>query len=110
MNMQTQDDKSQGTAIESMSTAFSAWMRNANRLQCEAIRFVADRFAKDVEMTQQFAKCKKPEEILDLQAKLVNAMMSDYMNESAKFLTLFSDIAKEGFEEIARNASTKPTR
>src|SRR5512141_274796 len=92
-------------SLDAMSHAFSGWLKNANRLQAEALRFLNDRFNKDVEMMSQFAHCKKPEEFFSLQAKLASNLVSDYTDESSRILALLSDVAKDGAAEFSKAAA-----
>jgi len=78
-------------SFDTMSRAFSSWLRDANRFQSEAIRFMNERFIKDIDMMSQFATCKKPEELLALQAKLANDLVSDFVAEGTKLLELLGD-------------------
>jgi Phasin protein len=94
--------------FDTMSSAYSGWLRNATKVQAEAIRFINDRFTKDIEMMSQFAQCKKPEDIAALQAKLVSSLVADYTAESTKIIALFSDVAKEGLEGLTKTAANKP--
>ena len=56
-------------SFEWMSNAFSEWLGNANRMQAEVIRFMGDRYSKDVKMMTRFAECRKPEDFLKLQSE-----------------------------------------
>ena len=94
-------------SFDAMSGAFSSWLKNSNRLQAEAIRFLNDRFNKDVEMMSQFASCTKPEELFSLQAKLASTLVSDYTAEGARILALFSDVAKDGAAEFSKAAGKR---
>ena len=91
-------------SFESMSNAFSDWVQNANRVQTEMIRFIGDRFSKDLNLLSRLASCKQPEEFLRLQAEAMSEIASDYMQESAKLLALFGDASRSGAEDIARAA------
>jgi len=86
-------------SFDAMSSAFSGWMRHANRFQSEAIGFINDRFIKDIDMMSRFAMCKKPEELFALQAKLANDLVADYVAEGTKLLELLGEVAKEKTEE-----------
>jgi hypothetical protein len=94
-------------SFDAMSRAFSGWLGNANRIQSEAIRFLNDRFNKDIEMMSQFANCKKPEEFFNLQAKIANNLVADYTAESTRLLALLSDATKEGLEKFSEVAAAK---
>lgn len=94
-------------SFDAMSGAFSTWLRDANRFQAEAIRFLNDRFNKDVQMMSQFATCKKPEEIFELQTKLMSSLVSDYMAEGTKILELFGDVVKAEVEDFSKTLNAK---
>ena len=64
-------------SFEWMSNAFSEWLGNANRMQAEVIRFMGDRYSKDVKMMTRFAECRKPEDFLKLQSELAAELAAD---------------------------------
>lgn len=100
-----------GTSRESLDTvskAFSEWMNNANRMQAELIRFVGERFSKDVDLVSRFASCKQPDEFVRLQAEALTELASDYMQEGAKIFGLFSEASRETLGEFAKSARAKP--
>ena len=94
-------------SLDAMSQAFSGWVKNANRLQAEALRFLNDRFNTDVEMMSQVAHCKKPAEFFSLQAKLASTLVSDYTKESSRIIALLGDVAKDGAAEFSKVAAGK---
>lgn len=94
-------------SFDAMAGTFSEWLRGANRFQAEAIRFLNQRFQKDIEMMSQFATCKKPEQIFELQARLASTMVSDYMAEGTRLLELFGDAAKGEVEEFSKAFGVK---
>lgn len=94
-------------SFEWMSNAYSEWLHNTNRVQAEMIRFIGDRFSKDVKMMSRFAECRKPEDFLKLQGEIVAEMAADYQQEGTKILALFGDASKEAWGEFTRAADTK---
>jgi len=90
-------------AFEALTSGFSSWLRNMTRLQAETSRFLSERFAKDVEMMTQLAQCKRPEDVMAVQGKLMSGLLSDYSQESARFFALLNDIIKEGAQDFAKN-------
>jgi Phasin protein len=99
-----------GTAkesLESMSKAYSEWLHNANRVQAEVIRFVGERFSKDVDLISRFSACKQPDEFMRLQAEALSELTSDYMQEGARIFGLFSEVSRETLGDIAKAASSK---
>ena len=91
-------------SFESMSNAFSDWVQNANRVQTEMIRFIGDRFSKDMGLISRLASCKQPDEFLRLQAEAMSEIATDYMQEGAKLLALFGEASRNGAAEAARAA------
>lgn len=88
--------------FDSVSHAYSEWLQNANRVQTEMIRFIGDRFSKDMNLITRFAGCKQPDEFLRLQAEAVSELASDYMQEGARILALFGEASKTGIGESTR--------
>jgi hypothetical protein len=82
-------------SFDSMSRAFSGWLSNANRMQAETIRFVNDRFNKDLQVLSRFGNCRKPEDFIALQSEVMTELVSDYMAEGARFFALLGDAQKE---------------
>ncbi len=91
-------------SFESMSNAYSDWLQNANRVQTEMIRFIGDRFSKDLSLISRLASCKQPDEFLRLQAEAVSEIATDYMQEGAKLLAMFGEASRSGAEEVVRAA------
>ena len=81
-------------SFTTMSHAFSNWLRNANRMQTETIRFMSERFNKDMLAFSRFGECKKPEEFAQVHSELVTQMVNDYMEEGTKLVALFGDLAQ----------------
>lgn len=95
-------------SLETMSGAFSTWLHDAGRMQAEAIRFLSDRFNKDVQLIAEFSQCKRPEDVIAVQTRLVNDLVSDYMSESKTMFSLLGEASKHGLE-IAQRAVPKTT-
>ena len=55
-----------------MSSAFSEWLHNTNRVQAEVIRFMGERFSKDVKMVSRFAECRNPEDFMKMQNQVLS--------------------------------------
>lgn len=78
-------------SLDTMSNAFSAWLRNANRAQAEAIRFLSDRFNKDLEMMLELAGCRNRKDIFGLRANFASDLVADYIAEGTRVFALHSD-------------------
>ncbi|HZP67417.1 MAG TPA: phasin family protein [Rudaea sp.] len=94
------------SAIEAMSKTYMSWFKNANRVQAEAIRFLSDRFAKDLALASRFGACRKPEDFVAVQSEVATELVKDYMEESAKFVALFGD----AFKDLQANAAGAPKK
>jgi hypothetical protein len=94
-------------SFEALSEVFSESVRNGNRIQAELLRFVGDRFSKDVALISRLAACKEPTAFLNLQSELVTGLTNDYLQEGAKIFALASEVAKENFGKFAK-AATPP--
>ena len=82
-------------SLDTMTKAYANWLKNANRLQAEALRFVSDRFNKDLQLLSRFGSCKRPEDFLGMQSEAMTQMANDYMTEGAKWVALFGEAAKD---------------
>lgn len=87
--------------FENATGALYGWMRYAGCVQNEAIGFVQARFRRDVEALERFARCRRPEEYVDAQAKFIADLYSDYAKESVKIAGLLTDAAQRAREEFA---------
>lgn len=94
-------------SFEWMSKGFSEWLSNANRMQAELIRFMGDRYSKDVKMMARFAECRKPEDFLKLQTEIAAELTADYQQEGARLLALFGDASKQAWQEFTKAGDTK---
>jgi len=94
------------------SVAFSDWFGHYGRMQQEAIHFMRDRLLKDFEALSQFALCKKPEELLQLQAKFVSEMFSDYVAAGGKAIASLGGALPNATSKTRAPiaASNKPAR
>ena len=81
-------------SLDTVSSAFSTWMHNANRLQAESIRFMNDRFTKDLQNLTRISTCRSPEEFVSVQSELYTQLVSDYMEQGARLMSLFGDIGR----------------
>lgn len=82
-------------SAESVSKAYMAWLRNASRVQTEAMRFINERIAKDMEVPGKLACCKNPVEVLDTQMKFASSLLSDYMDEGRRLADMTGEMAKD---------------
>jgi len=94
-------------SFDSMTHAYSDWLQNANRVQAEMIRFVGERFSKDVAMMSRFAECRKPEDYLKLQGVLLTELAADYQQEGTRILELFGDASRQAWGGFVRATETK---
>jgi len=94
-------------SFEWMSTAFSEWLGNANRMQAEMIRFMGDRYAKDMKMITRFAGCRKPEDFVKLQSEVAAELAADYQEQGARILALFGDASKQAWQDFTKTGETK---
>jgi Phasin protein len=94
-------------SFESVSKAYSDWLHNANRVQAEMIRFVGERFSKDLNLVSRFAACKQPDEFLRLQGEVMTELASDYMQEGARIFSLFGDASKQSLQSFTKAAGSK---
>ena len=81
-------------SIEAMTNAYRALLSQANRMQDETMRFVKERFTKDVEAVAQLARCTNPIEAFVVQAEFVQKMAADYLEESQTLVDFTGEITK----------------
>jgi hypothetical protein len=82
-------------SIEAVTNTYRAWLSQANKMQEETMRFVQDRFTKELEAAAQLARCTNPMDALALQAQVAQKRATDYFEEGQKLVELSSEIAKE---------------
>lgn len=78
-------------SFQTVSDAYANWFKSANRLQVEAIRFVSDRLNKDLDLFARFSSCKKPEDVVSLQAEAATELVNDYLAEGARWIALLGN-------------------
>ena len=81
--------------------SYGAWLDSVTKVQAEALRFTLDRMRKSMEMPARLAECKAPTELLEVQADFASTMVSDYVSESEKLLSL----SLEGLRNSAGEAN-----
>lgn len=94
-------------SFEAMSRAYSEWLRNANRVQAELIRFVGDRFNKDVSLIARFANCRQADEFVKLQSEAMTELANDYLQQGARIFALFNESSKAAVEEFSKSPGGK---
>lgn len=82
-------------SIEAIAETYKAWLSQANRLQDETMRFVQERFAKELEAAAQLARCTNPAEAFAVQAEFAQTMAADYFAEGQKMVELTGEMAKQ---------------
>ena len=82
-------------SIEAVTNTYRAWVNQANRMQGETMRFVQERFTKELEAAAQLARCKNPIEAFAVQADFAQRMAADYLEESQKLVELTGEIVRE---------------
>jgi len=91
-------------SLTAMSGAYAAWLQDAGKVQAETVRFLNERFEKDMDLLTQFAHCRRPEEIAALQSKAFAALVSDYARESQTLFGLLGSLSTHGIERIQKLA------
>jgi site-specific recombinase len=91
-------------SLTAMSGALTAWMRDTGKVHAEAVRFLNERFEKDMELLTRFAQCRKPEDIATLQSKALAALVSDYVQESQTMFGLLGALSSHGMEQAQKMA------
>lgn len=86
--------------------SYNVWLDSAAKVQAESLRFVLDRVRKDLEMPARLAECKSPVDMFELQAKFASTMVSDYLTETGKLLSL----TMQGVRESAHEAEQETRR
>lgn len=77
------------------------WLRCAGRVQNEVLNFAQERFRRDVDAMECFARCRKPEEYVDAQAKFLAETYSDYAKENLKITGMLGEAAQWTRENFA---------
>jgi hypothetical protein len=63
-------------------------------MQEETMRFVQERFTKELEAITQMARCTNPMDAFALQAEFAEERAKDYVEEGQRLADLTSEIAK----------------
>jgi hypothetical protein len=82
-------------SIQAMTDIYTAWLSQASRVQEETMRFVQERFSKELDAATQIARCTNPLEAFALQAELAQKRAEDYVEEGQRLASLTGEIAKE---------------
>ena len=86
--------------------SYNVWLDSAAKVQAESLRFILDRVRKDMEIPARLAECKSPVDVLEVQASFASTMVSDYLNETGKLLSL----TMQGVRESASEAEQRTRR
>jgi peroxiredoxin family protein len=78
-------------SLKTMSDAFAAWARKANRAQAEAIRFLSDQFNKDIEMMLELSACKNRKDVFGLRPDFASSLVDEYIAEGTRLFALHNE-------------------
>ena len=92
-------------SFEAMNDAYATWIKNANTLQAEAIRFMGERFNKDLQLLSRFGACKKPEEFLGVQSDAAAELVNDYLEEGKRWIALLSSTSADAVKSAAQTSA-----
>jgi len=87
-------------SLNLFTDGFSRYMKNANATGSELVRFVNERFNKDLQIASRFAECKQPQDFFKLQSELITTLIGDYAQEASKLFGMLTATS----EEIARTS------
>jgi len=88
-------------SLEATTRMYTSLLGNAVRVQTEMLRFLSTRFAKDALMLEQFATCRGPSDVAQLQMKLGTDAITDYFAETQRLIGLFEQAAGEPFAKAS---------
>ncbi len=91
-------------SLTAMSGAYASWLQDAGKVQAETVRFLNERFEKDMDLLTQFAHCRRPEEIAALQSKAFATLVSDYAHESQTLFGLLGTLSTRSIEQVQKLA------
>lgn len=69
-----------GQSLNFVSDAYWRWLKNANATSAELLRFVKERFNKDMQLMSRCIACEKPEDFLALRSEASDASDQWRMN------------------------------
>jgi hypothetical protein len=78
------------------SDGMTAWLD----IMTESARFVADRFRQDLETQQAILGCRKPEDLLRLQAEFYQKAIEQYTSEATRVAQLMSKATKQTIDDV----------
>jgi hypothetical protein len=90
------------------SGQLGGWMSCIGRLQNEILSFAQARFRSDVSAMERFARCRKPEEIVEAQATFLAQIYSDYAKENLKIAGMLAETAQWTREKAAEAGVRSP--
>lgn len=88
-------------SVDAATRMYTSLFGNVVRAQTEMFRFMSTRFAKDALMLEQFAACKGPADVAQLQVKLGSDAISDYFAETQRVIGLFETAAGENLAQAS---------
>jgi len=90
----------QATSMDALTQAYALWIGNAARIHAEFLRFLSERFQKDAQTLAEFAACRNPAEVMQLQFELASSIPADYFVESQKLLALLDRAATQNGQQV----------
>jgi hypothetical protein len=87
-----------GDSLNLFTDTFSRCMKNANATGSELVRFMNDRFKKDLQIASRFAECRQPQDFFALQSELITTLIGDYAQETSRLVGMLTATS----DDIAR--------
>lgn len=87
-------------AFEPLGALSQGYFRALTQMNSETSQFVAKRLEEDLRLATQFAQCKTPFDVFQVQASFVNRMIDDYTAQANKVLAMAADAAGETAETV----------
>jgi len=75
-------------SLDAVSAGLQAWTNDIGCIQAESVRFIVDRLNKDAGFAASLAACRRPEDMLRLQADGMQAFVTDYLHEGLKLASM----------------------
>jgi hypothetical protein len=93
--------------FETVTTATASTTKGLQAIAAEAADYSKKSFESTCAFAEKLRHASKPDEIVDMHSSFAKSAYDDFFNKASKIGQIYSNLAKEAFQELTREAPVK---
>lgn len=93
--------------IETVTAVTASTTKGLQAIAAEAADYSKKSFDSSCAFAEKLRHASKPDEIVDMHSSFAKAVYDDFINKATKISQIYSDLAKETFQELTKQELTK---